>query len=64
MEAREDGNVLVSKPNATSAVWRFFRFTDDGSGKPKDLDKPICSECKATISANGGNTSNLFAQNR
>ena len=35
---------IVSKPNTTSKIWRYFGLVVDASGKPNssDADAPVC----------------------
>ena len=60
-ETEENLVVLVKKPNATSIVWNYFGLEANKGGTPKPDKNPICRSCKRSISAKGGNTSNLMA---
>ena len=51
---------LVSKPNTTSSVWRYFGLAVGEEGKYKDSDRPVCRICFSEISAKWRNTSNLY----
>ncbi|KAJ8287949.1 hypothetical protein COCON_G00006080 [Conger conger] len=50
---------LVSKKGANAPIWQCFGFVGDENGKPVDTDTPICKLCMRSVSAKGGNTSNL-----
>ena len=57
-----DSDGLVSKSRgAKSSVWIYFGFEADEEGRPKVQDAVICRLCKKTVSAKGGNTSNLLS---
>ena len=47
---------LVPKKGATSVVWNFFRFRKSNYKQ----NVILCKECRATVPAGGGNTTNLF----
>ena len=51
------GPRLVSTPNTTSKVWRYFGLTLEESGKPKNSNLPVCRICFTEVSAKWGNTS-------
>ena len=56
-----DSDSLVSKSRYTkSAVWIYFGFEADEEGRPKIQDAVVCRMCKISVSAKGGNTSNLL----
>ena len=60
--ATSDSDGLVLKSRGTkSAVWIYFGFEADEEGKPKVQDAVICRLCKKSVSAKGGNTSNLLS---
>ena len=44
-----------------SAVWIYFGFEADEEGRPKVQDAVIGRLCKKSVSAKGGNTSNLLS---
>jgi len=50
---------LVSKPNTTSPVWKYFALECDEQGHFKSKDTIICRLCSSEVIAKGGNTSNL-----
>ena len=50
---------LVSKPNATAAVWEHFRFKPNDRGEPLNLDEPVCHICCKTVATKSGNTTNM-----
>ena len=50
---------LVSKPNATAAVWEHFGFKPNDRGEPLNLDKPVCCICCKTVTTKSGNTTNI-----
>ena len=52
---------LVSKKKSVSLAWNFFGFKPTTPGALIDEGSPICRLCKKTVSAKGGNTSNLFS---
>ena len=52
------GNELLPKVGAKSPVWTYFGM-EAQSGESGD--KVICRECRCTVSAKNGNTSNLFS---
>ena len=57
-----DSDGLVSKSRgAKSSVWIYFGFEADEEGRPKVQDAVICRLCKKSVSAKGGNTSNLLS---
>ena len=49
---------LVSKPNATAAVWEHFGFKPNGRGEPTNLGEPTCRICLKTILTKRANTTN------
>ncbi|KAJ8354691.1 hypothetical protein SKAU_G00222580 [Synaphobranchus kaupii] len=57
--ANVDAESLVSKKGTNSPIWQSFGFVGDENGKPIDTDNPICKLCMRSVSARGGNTSNL-----
>ena len=60
--ATSDSDGLVSKSRGTkSAVWIYFGFEADEEGRPKVQDAVICRLCEKSVSAKGGNTSNLLS---
>ena len=42
-------------------MWIYFGFEADQKGRPKVQDAVICRLCKKSVSAKGGNTSNLLS---
>ncbi len=50
---------LVSKPNATAAVWEHFGFKPNDRGEPLNLSEPVCRICFKTVSTKTGNTTNM-----
>ena len=42
-------------------MWIYFGFKADEEGRPKVQDAVICRLCKKSVSAKGGNTSNLLS---
>ena len=61
MVLASDSDSLVSKSRYTkSAVWIYFGFEADEEGRPKIQDAVVCRMCKISVSAKGGNTSNLL----
>ncbi|XP_053289312.1 E3 SUMO-protein ligase ZBED1-like [Pleuronectes platessa] len=50
---------LVSKPNATAAVWEHFGFKPNGRGEPNNLCEPTCRICLKTVLTKRGKTTNL-----
>ena len=52
----EEEEELVPKKGATSVVWNFFGFRKSDN----EQNVILCKECRATVAAGGGNTSNLF----
>ena len=60
--ATSDSDSLVSKSRCMKwAVWIYFGFEADEEGRPKVQDAVICRLCKKSVSAKGGNTSNLLS---
>ena len=58
----EGSDSLVAKSSdCKSPVWTHFGFEADEEGKPKSSDVAVCRLCHKTVSAKGGNTSNLFS---
>ena len=55
-----DPSQLVSKPNTTSKVWRYFELAVEEKGKPKSSDLPVCRICFSEVFAKRRNTSNLY----
>ena len=54
---------LVRKPRANSVVWDYFGLitNDNGSVIVSEEQRPVCRTCYKSISAKGGNTTNLMA---
>ena len=53
--------LLVAKTKAMkSAVWEHFGFERGDDRWPKQEEVATCRLCKKTVSAKGGNTSNLL----
>ena len=50
---------LVSKPDATAAVWEHFGFKPNGRGEPLNLDEPVCRICFETVATKSSNTTNM-----
>ena len=50
---------LVSKPNATAALWVHFGFKQNDRGEPLNLDEPVCRICCKTVTTKGVNTTNM-----
>ncbi|XP_050974329.1 uncharacterized protein LOC127170432 [Labeo rohita] len=60
MSSEQESERLCPHPKKVSSpVWEFFGFKENNS-----LDSPICRKCHATVSAKGGNTTNLFTHLR
>ncbi|XP_051529142.1 E3 SUMO-protein ligase ZBED1-like [Myxocyprinus asiaticus] len=53
---RESERLCPHPKNVSSPVWELFGFRENSSF----LDNPVCRICRATVSAKGGNTTNLF----
>ncbi|XP_032432377.1 zinc finger BED domain-containing protein 1-like [Xiphophorus hellerii] len=51
---------LVSKPNATAAVWEYFGFKPNDRGEPLNLCEPVCRICHKIVATKGSNTTNLY----
>ena len=51
---------LVNKPNAKTAVWRYFRMETE-SGVVKDQNLPVCRVCHVRVKAKHANISNLYS---
>ena len=52
---------IVPKENTSSPIWTYFGLKSDDEGKPISNDKVICRVCCGSVTAKGGNTSNLFS---
>ena len=50
---------LVSKLNATAAVWKNFGFKLNDHGEPLNLDELACRICCETVATKRGNTTNM-----
>ena len=60
-EKKREMSEIFAKTKATkSAVWEHFRFEQGDDGWPKQEAVATCRLCKKTVSAKGGNTSNLL----
>ena len=57
-EVREIESTLIVKTK--SVVWNFFRVKSDNDGRLSNTNKPISCKCLEPVTANYGNTSNLF----
>ena len=60
-ERSSSGIRLIAKKNTTSHVWTYFGFVPGPSGKPLNLDIPVCTICFRDVPAKWGNTSNLLS---
>ncbi|KAI2644300.1 E3 SUMO-protein ligase ZBED1 [Labeo rohita] len=59
LSEQESERLCPHPKKVSSPVWEFFGFKENSS-----LDSPICRKCHATVSAKGGNTTNLFTHLR
>ena len=49
---------IVTPTNRSAAVWKYFGFKKDSSGKLLKDDRAICKQCRQAV-AHGGGTTNL-----
>ena len=50
---------LVSKPNATAAVWEHVGFKPNDRGEPLNLCEPVYRICCKTVETKCANTTNI-----
>ena len=55
---------LVLKRNTKAFIWKYFEFEPNEKGNPRSKNHLKCCLCRLEITANDGNTSNLYSHLR